>query len=74
MFSMLVTLVTLVTPFPKNFFQKLFRVENTIGANTLNIFSCMAWDQMAETYNHPLRCRQTRDHPVPSRIVREHIE
>ena len=45
----LVTLVTLVTPFPKNFFQKLFRVEKAIGANTLNIFSCMAWDQMAGT-------------------------
>ena len=34
MFSMLVTLVTLVTPFPKNFFQKLFRTEKAIGANT----------------------------------------
>ena len=33
--SIKTTLVTLVTPFPKNFFQKLFRVENTIGANTL---------------------------------------
>ena len=74
MFSMLVTLVTLVTPFPKKFFQKVFRVEKAIGANTLNIFSCMVWDQMAETYHHPFRCRQTREHPTPSRIVRNHIE
>jgi hypothetical protein len=35
---MLSTLGTLGTPFPKNFFQKLFRVENTIGANTLEHF------------------------------------
>ena len=45
----LITLITLITPFPKNFFQKVFRVEKAIGANTLNIFSCMAWDQMART-------------------------
>ena len=67
-------LFTLFTPFLKNFFQKLFRTEKAIGANTLNIFSCMAWDQMAETYHHPLRWRQARDHPTRSRIVREHIE
>jgi len=46
MFSTLFTLNTLNTPFPKNFFQKVFRVEKAIGANTLNIFSCMAWDNM----------------------------
>ena len=70
----LATHATHATPFPKNFFQKLFRTEKAIGANTLNIFSCMAWDQMAETYHHPLRGRQNQEHPKPSRIVRNHIE
>ena len=68
------TLVTLVTPFFKNFFQKLFRVEKAIGVDTLDIFSCMAWDQMVETHHHPLRCLQTREHPTPSRMVRNYIE
>ena len=30
----LLTLLTLLTPFPKNFFQKLFRTEKAIGPNT----------------------------------------
>ena len=33
--SVLFTLFTLFTPFPKNFSQKFFRVEKAIGANTL---------------------------------------
>ena len=44
--SMLSTLGTLGTPFPKNFFQKLFRTEKAIGANPSNIFSCVTWDNM----------------------------
>ena len=36
----LTTLTTLTTPFPKNFFQKLFRVEKAIGANT-SAFFCL---------------------------------
>ena len=47
----LVPLVPLVPPFLKIFFQKLFRVEKAIGANTLNIFSCVTWDNMRRS-NH----------------------